>query len=304
MAYSRNGTTGPVSLTWSDGTPLLFVDADTYDMSNWGNPAAEVGFRVERAVIARSGRPGTYSIIATLLANKTSYVDSTAVTGTNYSYRVVAFNNSGDSTSAAVGSATVLPPAAPTLAAATFVTGKVNVTWRDNASNEDFFMVQRAQDGGTFSLLAFAPARNATGNVTFVDSGVSENHTYQYRVAAVNAGGTSNIASSNFITIAAAPAVPTYLRGTFVATSATRANITLSWNDNATTETGFILERATNATFTSGLSRVQLAANAITLTQSNLAISGSTSNTFYYRIKAYDIDGTSVWSNTLIVFIP
>ena len=41
-----------------------------------------------------------------------------------------------------------------------------------------------------------------------------------------------------------------------------------------------------------------------TLSQNNLVISGSTSNTFYYRIKAYDADGTSVWSNTLIIVIP
>ncbi len=304
VVYSRNGLLGPVSLTWSDGTPLLFLDADTYDMSNWGDPAAEIGFRVERAEISRSGRVGTYSTIASLLANKTSYVDSTVVNGTNYSYRVVAYNASGDSTSAAVPSTVATVPAAPTTAAATFVTGKVSLTWRDNASNEDFFMVQRSQDGGAFSLLGFAPLRNATGNVTFIDSSVSQNHTYQYRVTAVNAAGSSNIASSNFITIAAAPAVPTYLRGTFIATSATRANITLSWNDNSTTETGFVLERATNAAFTTGLNRVQVAANAITLTQNNLPISGTTSNTFYYRIKAYDIDGTSVWSNTLIVFIP
>ena len=304
VVYSRNGLLGPVSLTWSDGTPLLFLDADTYDMSNWGDPAAEIGFRVERAEISRSGRVGTYSTIASLLANKTSYVDSTVVNGTNYSYRVVAYNASGDSTSAAVPSTVATVPAAPTTAAATFVTGKVSLTWRDNASNEDFFMVQRSQDGGAFSLLGFAPLRNATGNVTFIDSSVSQNHTYQYRVTAVNAAGSSNIASSNFITIAAAPAVPTYLRGTFIATSATRANITLSWNDNSTTETGFVLERATNAAFTTGLNRVQVAANAITLTQNNLPISGATSNTFYYRIKAYDVDGTSVWSNTLIVFIP
>jgi FtsP/CotA-like multicopper oxidase with cupredoxin domain len=304
VVYSRNGTLGPVSLTWSDGTPLLFLDADTYDMSNWGDPAAEVGFRVERAEISRSGRIGTYSVITSLLANVTSYVDSTVVNGTNYSYRVIAYNAFGDSTSAAVPNTAITVPAAPTTAAATFVTGKVSLTWRDNASNEDFFMVQRSQDGGAFNLIAFAPARNATGNVTYIDSGVSENHTYQYRVAAVNAAGSSNIASSNFITIAAAPAVPTYLRATFVATSATRANITLSWNDNATTETGFVLERATNAAFTTGLSRVQVAANTITLTQSNLAISGTTSTTFYYRIKAYDADGTSVWSNTLVVFIP
>jgi hypothetical protein len=92
---SRVGTgpvTGPVNLTWTDGTPNGLP---------LGSPAGEIGFRVERAPVTL-GVVGTFAKIGTTLANKTTFSDTTAVLNGSYEYRVIAFNAAGDSTSNSV----------------------------------------------------------------------------------------------------------------------------------------------------------------------------------------------------------
>lgn len=80
-----------VNLTWTDGTPAN-------NPTTLGNPANEIGFRIERAVINAQGNPGTYTQIGTALANSTSYTD-TPTASNNYSYQVVAYNAAGISAS-------------------------------------------------------------------------------------------------------------------------------------------------------------------------------------------------------------
>ncbi len=83
---------GGVGLTWTDGTPVS-------DPATWGNPTNEIEFRIERADVAT---PETFVQIGKALANATSYVDTTAVSGQGYLYRVVAHNAAGDTASIAI----------------------------------------------------------------------------------------------------------------------------------------------------------------------------------------------------------
>lgn len=55
-----------------------------------------------------------------------------------------------------------------------------NLVWTDNATNEEYYEVQRSVDGGAFSVLDTALAANTESNI---DSDISDGHTYQYRVA-------------------------------------------------------------------------------------------------------------------------
>ena len=65
--------------------------------------------------------------------------------------------------------------------------------------------------------------------------------------------------------------------------------------DNAANETNFTVQRATNATFTTGLNSATLAANATTLTQTV-----TRNTTYYYRIRANNtVSGSSAWVNAL-----
>ena len=52
--------------------------------------------------------------------------------------------------------------------------------WTDNATNEDYYEVQRSVDGGAFSILSTGLAADT---IEKIDSTISEGHTYQYRVA-------------------------------------------------------------------------------------------------------------------------
>jgi hypothetical protein len=295
VTYSRNATTGVVSLTWTDGTAVSYGN-----LATWGSPANEVGFRIERATVANNGKVGTYSVIGSVFPNVTSYTDSTAVLGTNYNYRVVAYNAAGNSTSATVGAAVVPMPSAPTNLVAALQSGpKISLTWRDNANNESYFVVEKSVDGGAFTLLAQPAARNNTGNVTYVDTVVSASHSYRYRVAAVNAGGQSAYATSNTISTPSIPLAPSNLAGTAVQ-SGKKANITLTWKDNSNNETGFIIERATNPAFTVGLNSSTVAANTVTVTQTGLY----RGVTYYYRVRAANLGGVSAWSNVFSIVTP
>jgi hypothetical protein len=197
------------------------------------------------------------------------------------------------------------PPAAPaaptTLTAALGAGPQVTLTWMDNATTETGFLVERcsfvapAPPCTIFAQIAAAPAHSKTGTTTYVDATVLPGNSYLYRVAAVNGSGTSAYA-----TLAAAvvvPSIPTAPSGfTVAAVKASGKNYTatLTWKDNSSNETGFTIQRATNLQFTTGLTTFTAAANATTLTQT------ITSNTtYYYRIQANNIGGSSAWVNAL-----
>ena len=100
-----------VDLTWNDPTPVDYTTYNTY-----GDPANEVGFNVYRST---NGVAYTKLNATNLLANTTSYIDTTAVAGTAYLYKVEAFNAKGstDSSVASLLSLTVAATNGPNFAA-------------------------------------------------------------------------------------------------------------------------------------------------------------------------------------------
>jgi hypothetical protein len=58
--------------------------------------------------------------------------------------------------------------------------------------------------------------------------------------------------------------------------------VILNWLDNSTNETGFTIERATNSTFTLGLTSVALPAGTTTYTVTGL----SRSTQYWFRIRS------------------
>jgi predicted phage tail protein len=115
--------------------------------------------------------------------------------------------------------------------------------------------------------------------------------TYSYRVRAFDTTGTSlfsNTASATTHEPLSPPATPTGLTATAVAT--TRVN--LAWTDNANNEAGFRIERSTNnKSFTQV---AEVGANA--MSYSDPAVSGG--KTYYYRVRAFNAGGNSLYSNT------
>ena len=151
------------------------------------NATGEDGYKVERKIGA-----GSYSQIAALAANATSYSDSGLTDGTTFTYRVRAFNSlpnppgaasvEGDSLySNEVSVTTPLNP--PTGLTATAVsTTQVTLAWTNNSQTAQGVRIQRQSPGSGFADIGTV----GTGVATFTDTGLSPSTTYSYRVAAFN----------------------------------------------------------------------------------------------------------------------
>lgn len=83
LAAAANGAS-QIDLTWSD------------------NSSNEAGFKIERRVAGT----GSYSLVGTVVADSTSYSDTTAAASTSYEYRTYAYYDAVNSSYSAVASAT------------------------------------------------------------------------------------------------------------------------------------------------------------------------------------------------------
>ncbi len=183
------------------------------------------------------------------------------------------------------------PPAAPSnLVATPAGTSSINLTWADNSTNETgFVLMQSSTSGGIFNKLITIPANTKS----YTDVGLGSSATYYYKIQATNAGGNSswsNEASAKTDTPPATiPAAPSNL----IATATGASVINLSWTDNTTNETSYVLQRSLSSG--SGFATIAtLAAN--TTSFSNTGLNSST--TYYYRVQAVNSIGSSAWSNT------
>jgi hypothetical protein len=120
------------------------------------------------------------------------------------------------------------PPDAPAgLAASAAGSNEVELSWTDVAT-ETGYRIERSTDGATWSAVG-GTGQNAT---TFADTSVIESRTYDYRVLATNAGGSS--APSN-MAMATTPGTPPTAPGSLTATGGKR-KVSLAWS--ASTDSG------------------------------------------------------------------
>lgn len=188
-------------------------------------------------------------------------------------------------------SAPVAPDAPTDLSGAVVTNRRIDLSWTDNASNETSFFLERATNSSFTQNLAITTlSSNAT---SYQDTTVVPSTTYFYRIRAYNTGGYSAYSNVvNYTTTAPTPpAAPTSLSGVVVSSS----RIDLNWTDNSSNETSFYIERATNSSFTQNLVTKNVGSN--TTSYQDTGLSGST--TYYYRIRASNLDGYSGYSNVV-----
>lgn len=104
------------------------------------------------------------------------------------------------------GTVTVVPLAPTNLNGTAISTTQVNLSWTDNATNEEGFKIERKSGGGNYTVIG-STGVNLT---TFSDQGLTPNTAYTYRVYAYNSAGNS-IQYSNEVTITTQDNIPAWL---------------------------------------------------------------------------------------------
>ncbi len=251
----------------------LSATADSWSQVtvSWADVADETGYSLQRATGS-----GTFTTIANLGADVTSYVNTGLSGSTTYRYRVSASNAGGSSSYSTEVSVTTpaAPPATPTLTATVVSATQVNLSWT-NVANESGYRLQR--NGAEIAT----PAADTT---SFQDTGATAGTTYTYRVQAWNAAGDSSWSTVQATT---RPAAPSGLTATVVSDTA----INLSWSD-VTGETGYKVEQSTQDNASWG--QVTTTSDNVT----SLSRTGLTAGTtYYFRVRANNSGGDSGYSN-------
>lgn len=260
----------------------------------WGdNSNNEESFRVEQAT-----GTGAFAQVQTLAAGTTSVRITGLAASTAYSFRVraaniagtSAYSNTGSATTSAATTGTDGGPAAPTnLVAQAISTTEIQLTWQDNATNEDNYRVEQLINGVFTQISQRAP--NAT---SYTIIGLAQATPYTFRVRAKNVVGYSTYSNEASATTQGGTPPPAGLAApselTAVAVSGTE--VMLTWRDNSIDEDNFLLERSTDgATFTQFNMR---GANVTSFKVLSLA----TGTTYTFRVRAKNATGTSAYSNT------
>jgi len=282
-------TSSPAPTAPNAPTNLMASAASTTQINlSWTDSSNnETGFKVERSTTVN----GNYTLLTTTAANVTTYQNTGLTASTTYFYRVSAVNAVGTSaTTDPVSATTQSPPApntptAPTnLTATATSTTQINLAWTDSSNNETGFKVERATTVNGNYMLVTTTAANVT---SYSNTGLAASTTFYYRVAAINATGSSNytaVATATTQTPPSAPSAPS----AFTATATSTAQINLAWTDNSSNETGFKIERSTTSNGTYTLVTTT-AANATSYSNTGLAAS----TTYYYRVFATNAVGDS-----------
>ena len=263
---------------------------------SWTNNANnQTGFQIDQATSSDFTQGLT---TVTVGANVTTYSATGLSASTTYYYRVRAINSSGDSANTSTASATTqaqgtIPVAPSGLAATAASSSEIDLSWTNNATNQSGFQIDQATSSDfTQGLITATVGANVT---SYSATGLSASTTYYYRVRATNSSGDSANTSTASATTQAqsnTPAAPSSL----IATTVSSNEIDLSWTNNASNQTGFQIDQATNSAFTTGLTTVTAGANVNTYSASGL----SSGTTYYYRVRATYTSGNSANTSTAI----
>jgi hypothetical protein len=182
----------------------LVVIHDAIDSCNtahitWAdNSSNELGFIIEYSVNVSNA----WSILDTLNLNTTFYTDTNLIDGTEYFFRVAAFNNAGFAGYSNVDSIITVMKQPTALTGAISGGDRVNLIWDDNSASEDGYIILRqTNSGNTGNYISSMPVLDSVGaNVrTYVDTTVIIGGSYSYVVYGYNS--KTNSKYSNFVTI-------------------------------------------------------------------------------------------------------
>ncbi len=250
------------------------------------NSANEDGFRIWRSADGIS-----FSHLADVGRNQTTYSDTGLQPDTKYFYSVWAFNSAG--VSALSNRVEVTTPAAPSkpdapgsLTANGVSSSQIELRWQDNSANEDGFRIWRSVDGVSFAD-SVDVGRDQT---TYTDTGLQPGTNYHYRVAAFNGEGVSALSNRVEVATSAAPSSPD-APGNLTASVISPSQIELRWQDNSANEDGFRIWRSLDGV--SFADSVDVGRDQAIYSDTGL----QPGVTYFYQVAGFNGEGVSALSN-------
>ena len=259
-----------------------------YVLLSWTDRSQdENGFRLER----KTGEGG-FELLADLEPETTDYADNQVSELGSYTYRILSYNEAGNSVSSNEVSTQIEFLHPSSLMVTSVSSDQVALSWVDNSSAETSYRVERKVSQGGFQQIA----QLTEDSNSYVDTDVAPLSTYTYRVVASSGiidSNPTNEASANTPNIPA-PGTPANLMASLIDST----YVALSWTDSSTTESGFKIERMVGE---SGWSELyQAPAN----TTSYQDFEVGELETFSYRVVSFNDGGDSPASNVTSVFFP
>lgn len=188
MTFCLNGCTGVPA---PSGLSATAQSTSNISLGWSDNSTSEDGFTIER-----SSNGSNWSVLATTAANSTSYNNSGLSPDSTWFYRVRAFAGADVSSWSNTASATTfdVAPTAPTgLSASAASASQINLSWVDQAGNEDGYRVERSANGSSGWGSIASLSANST---SYSNTGLAASTAYFYRVAATNSVGDSGFSNT------------------------------------------------------------------------------------------------------------
>jgi len=282
---SVEGGIGQITLNWSANTDEGLRGYNVYRSS-----------RPDQGYSRLSGREGL-----SFTTGQTTYLDTAVTGGTAYYYQVSAVTASGESERSAFGGATVLfdirPPAAPTLLTGQAVVGdpeKLSISWKaptTDINGADLTGISRYQ---VYRASASAGPFSQVGTSTsaaFTDTGLTAKTTYYYEIEAQDANGNIGPRSSVLALTSGGVDLPKNVRlsSTTPSSATSPPVVTIAWDAATGAIVQYEVQRTTVANSTQDTDFVSVLPNEVSTSREDNTVSRGA--TYYYRVRARDVDG-------------
>ncbi len=280
----RKLTDNMINLSWRDSSKLVS------------------GYEIYRAI--GTADPAAFQLFQTVGPNINNINDATVSTDIIYYYKIRGFNDIGKSAFSTVinslgstGTSGLLPPS--NLTGTAYGTKEVYLTWKNNTTNENYFVIERRSSSGS-SFSNVGTKGPGSTNHTDTSPGLFADADFIYRIKVFT---SSDSAVSQEVTVRTMPfdlTAPSNLAASIVDTpTVAQKAVRLTWNDNSNQETQNIVEVQEQGS--------TVWAELVTLPQDTRTydhVPSVKGRTYTYRVRNSHQGYYSKYSNTVSIFFP